>query len=322
MHRQSAPQNAAAGRLALTTLLRRKGRVLDAVSGTCRRSGTGCRRTIALVLDKLSARAASSQRWRCAGQAARIRKRLQTTSGGSRRRFNGSNGTSAPAAPSIGRSPVRSRSRRSRPRSHPTRRSWSSHSTVPSTTGSRSATSDLALLATLPTSSDGPAGRPPSISAMRRRSIVRWKRCDRCCGIPRAQVCARRRRRSTERSCAALPHLEGARHLLISPDAALNLVPFAALLDPTGRYLLETREISYLTSGRDLLRLQEPAVPGSRPLVVANPAFDSPTSSATAPPYPDRASVRSTFPARDSHRSPERRRRRMRSVGCCRTPRF
>ena len=35
-----------------------------------------------------------------------------------------------------------------------------------------------------------------------------------------------------------LPHLEGTRRLLISPDAALNLVPFAALLDPTGRYLL------------------------------------------------------------------------------------
>ena len=201
MYWQSAPQNATAERLALTTLLRRKGRVLDAVSGSLQTLRDRLSPDDRLVLDKLSGRAASSQRWRCAGQAVRIRKRLQTTSVGWRRRFNGSNGTSAPGAPSFGRSPVRSRSRRSKPRSRPTQRSWSSHSTARSTTGSRSATSDLALPATSPTSFDGRAGRPPSISAMRRQSIVRWKRCDRCCGIPGAQVLRAAAQGSTERSC-------------------------------------------------------------------------------------------------------------------------
>ena len=49
-----------------------------------------------------------------------------------------------------------------------------------------------------------------------------------------------------------------ARHLLISPDGPLNLVPFAALVDEKDNYLLEQYEISYVTSGRDLLRLKIP----------------------------------------------------------------
>jgi CHAT domain-containing protein/Tfp pilus assembly protein PilF len=45
------------------------------------------------------------------------------------------------------------------------------------------------------------------------------------------------------------------RRLLIAPDGLLNLVPFAALVDQQGRYLVERYSISYLTNGRDLLRL-------------------------------------------------------------------
>jgi CHAT domain-containing protein/Tfp pilus assembly protein PilF len=44
--------------------------------------------------------------------------------------------------------------------------------------------------------------------------------------------------------------------LLISPDGNLNLVPFDALVDEHQRFLVERYEISYLTSGRDLLRQQ------------------------------------------------------------------
>src|SRR6266511_1190276 len=46
------------------------------------------------------------------------------------------------------------------------------------------------------------------------------------------------------------------RRLLIAPDGSLNLIPFAALVDEQGRYLVERYSISYLVSGRDLLRLQ------------------------------------------------------------------
>src|SRR5262249_37259463 len=62
-------------------------------------------------------------------------------------------------------------------------------------------------------------------------------------------------------------------HLLISPDGALNLVPFAALVDERGRYLVERYSITYLTSGRDLLRLQVARKSKGSPLVVADPDF-------------------------------------------------
>ena len=45
-------------------------------------------------------------------------------------------------------------------------------------------------------------------------------------------------------------------HLLISPEGDLNLIPFEALKDQQDRYLIEKYSISYLTTGRDLLRLQ------------------------------------------------------------------
>ena len=66
--------------------------------------------------------------------------------------------------------------------------------------------------------------------------------------------------------------------LLISPDGALNLVPFAALVDEQNRYLIENYSIVYLTSGRDLLRMQVSRDDRSRPLVVANPSFGKPVT--------------------------------------------
>jgi CHAT domain-containing protein/Tfp pilus assembly protein PilF len=61
--------------------------------------------------------------------------------------------------------------------------------------------------------------------------------------------------------------------LLIAPDGSLNLIPFAALVDERNRYLIERYTISYLTSGRDLLRLQISRPSENAPMVVANPAF-------------------------------------------------
>jgi CHAT domain-containing protein len=71
------------------------------------------------------------------------------------------------------------------------------------------------------------------------------------------------------------------RHLLISPDGPLNLVPFAALVDESGRFLVERFTISYLTSGRDLLRLQAPRASRGGPVIVADPAFGEPAVNAT-----------------------------------------
>jgi CHAT domain-containing protein/tetratricopeptide (TPR) repeat protein len=65
------------------------------------------------------------------------------------------------------------------------------------------------------------------------------------------------------------------RRLLIAPDGSLNLIPFAALVDERYRYLIERYSISYLTSGRELLRLKTTQPSMNAPLVVADPTFDS-----------------------------------------------
>ncbi len=67
---------------------------------------------------------------------------------------------------------------------------------------------------------------------------------------------------------------EAPTHLVVSPDGALNLVPFGALADPAGRWLVQRFTFSYVTSGRDLLRLGVRVPPKSGPLVVADPDFD------------------------------------------------
>ncbi|HMX26720.1 MAG TPA: tetratricopeptide repeat protein, partial [Blastocatellia bacterium] len=61
--------------------------------------------------------------------------------------------------------------------------------------------------------------------------------------------------------------------VFLAPDGALNLLPFAAMADETGRYLIERYSFSYLTSGRDLLRLEVKQPNQQAALVVANPDF-------------------------------------------------
>ncbi|HLE62952.1 MAG TPA: CHAT domain-containing tetratricopeptide repeat protein [Pyrinomonadaceae bacterium] len=64
--------------------------------------------------------------------------------------------------------------------------------------------------------------------------------------------------------------------LLISADGELNLIPFGALVGEQGRYLIERYSFAYLTSGRDLLRMQVAHQSKSPPVVVADPAFGDP----------------------------------------------
>ena len=87
--------------------------------------------------------------------------------------------------------------------------------------------------------------------------------------------------------------------LLISPDGALNLVPFEALVDARGRYAIESFAIGYLTSGRDLLRLQVPRESQSGPLVIADPEFGEPGEPAASSRRSVRGQRRSITSARD-----------------------
>ena len=70
------------------------------------------------------------------------------------------------------------------------------------------------------------------------------------------------------------PHLGSRTDILISPDGQLNLLPFEILYSPDGKYLIEKYGMSYLSSGRDLLRFKKKHKPSDRALVLADPDFD------------------------------------------------
>jgi len=76
--------------------------------------------------------------------------------------------------------------------------------------------------------------------------------------------------------------LGDATQLLISPDGELNLIPFQALVDEQGSYLLQRYSFAYLTSGRDLLRMRVVQASRSNPVVVADPTFGEPGASLMA----------------------------------------
>lgn len=78
------------------------------------------------------------------------------------------------------------------------------------------------------------------------------------------------------------PLLAGKTRVLVSADGALSLVPFAAFVDENGKYLVESLDISYLTSGRDMLRLARQGPPRHGALVVADPAFGPRASTESA----------------------------------------
>ncbi|MBC7932918.1 MAG: tetratricopeptide repeat protein [Rubrivivax sp.] len=77
--------------------------------------------------------------------------------------------------------------------------------------------------------------------------------------------------------------LGATRRIFLAPDGALNLIPFAALVDERGRYLVEDYSITYLTSGRDLLRLQVSGAGSESSLIFADPVFDARKPSAGSP---------------------------------------
>ncbi|WP_299485224.1 tetratricopeptide repeat protein [Acaryochloris sp. IP29b_bin.137] len=70
------------------------------------------------------------------------------------------------------------------------------------------------------------------------------------------------------------PYLQSAEHLLIAPDGPLNLIPFEALVDSQNQYLVQTHQLTYFSSGRDLLRLSDPIPETQEVLVMANPDYN------------------------------------------------
>jgi tetratricopeptide (TPR) repeat protein len=60
---------------------------------------------------------------------------------------------------------------------------------------------------------------------------------------------------------------------IVSPDGELNFLSFATLLDPEQRFVAEKYSINYVTSGRDLLRVPQPAL-SKQVIVMADPKFN------------------------------------------------
>ncbi|MFM6570621.1 MAG: tetratricopeptide repeat protein [Microcystis panniformis] len=89
--------------------------------------------------------------------------------------------------------------------------------------------------------------------------------------IPQLQASARQ---LDEKLMQPIRQLLGnTRTILLSPDAALNLIPFEALVDENNQYLVENYHITYLTSGRDLLRLKDKFASQQPPIIMADPFY-------------------------------------------------
>jgi CHAT domain-containing protein len=101
-------------------------------------------------------------------------------------------------------------------------------------------------------------------------------------GLPPALVRRHARAVYDQLFAPIAPLLEGVEMLLLAPEGQLNLIPFGALVDASDRYLIERFTLTYLTSGRDLLRLAAPRSSRSTSLVVAAPDYDASLRMASA----------------------------------------
>jgi len=64
-------------------------------------------------------------------------------------------------------------------------------------------------------------------------------------------------------------------HLIVCPDGQLSRLPFEML--PVGnKFLIEEKNISYVTSGREIVRIASPksSVHSSKSLIMGNPDFN------------------------------------------------
>ncbi|MGH9838206.1 MAG: CHAT domain-containing protein [Blastocatellia bacterium] len=283
LHVRSAPADSQAGRLALTVILQRKGRALDAMS------------------DQLSAlrRHISPQNRELFDELASVRTQLATLQFGS---------TGAKLAPEALRSRIDSLKTRERELEDKiSRRSVEFHAqsqpiTLETMQAAISAGTALVEFAVyrpvdVKTPKGGPAqyvayaltsqGEPRYVelgeTATIDKAVEDLREALSCpqkrdCTIVLDEVIKRARKLDGLVMQPVRKLLGDTKHILISPDGALNLIPFAALVDEQGEYLIKRYAITYLTSGRDLLRLQIARESKSVPLVVADPIFGEPAT--------------------------------------------
>jgi len=276
LHVREAPERPEALRLAITTILQRKGRVLDAMSdslASVRRSLAPQDRSLLDALNDTTSRLASlvlngSQRPNRAEYDSQIKQLEQE---------------------------------REKLESEVSRRSvgfYQAGQTITLADIQAAVPADAAAIEFAiyrPFNSKAPtraAYGPPRYVAyvIRHDGDVRWKELGDAKAIDGAiqdlRAALRDPKRTDVRSLARTVEqlvieplgsaLNGVSRLLVSPDGALNLIPFEALVNNQNQYLLQAYSINYLSSGRDLLRLRLPRSPKSAPLVLTNPLFGEP----------------------------------------------
>ncbi|HKO61847.1 MAG TPA: tetratricopeptide repeat protein [Pyrinomonadaceae bacterium] len=69
--------------------------------------------------------------------------------------------------------------------------------------------------------------------------------------------------------------IAGASRVLLSPDSELNLIPFGALVDEHNQYLIERYSFTYLTSGRDLVRMGMEIPDRGTPILIGDAQYDA-----------------------------------------------
>ena len=277
LHVQSAPNDQAARRLALTTILRRKGRALDAIAdsiGALRRrlnaqdralldQLTDTRSRLATLVLGAPGKASLAQHRAeiksLEEQAEKLEAQISTRSAEFRVRAQPVTLESVQAAIPPGAALVEFLSYY---QYNAKRNEWGSRSYVAYVLGNQgeSAWVDLGEAAEI----------DKAVNEL--RAVLR-KDGDKPLSDIEREVKPKARLLDQKIMQPVRKLLGGKSTLLLSPDGALNLIPFAALVDEQGKYLVESHSLTYLTTGRDLLRLQTKIENKQGAAVFANPDF-------------------------------------------------
>jgi len=277
LHFGLARQEPTTGALAALVLLQRKGRILDAVSGGLTALRQRFDVTDQRLLDRLNATTAQLAKLALDGPQ-------KSDVDGYRRRLSGLEDERERLEAEMSE-----RSAEFRAQSQPV-----SLAAVQAAIPPHAALIEFAVYRpfdpTAEMNTEAYGERRYAVCVMRRDDDVQWKDLGKAreidLGIDQLRRALRDPKRSDVRDLARLVDeqvmrpiralIGDADQLLVSPDSDLSLIPFEALVDEHGRYLVERYAVTYLTSGRDLLRLQVARTSKNVPVVIADPSFGEP----------------------------------------------
>lgn len=63
-------------------------------------------------------------------------------------------------------------------------------------------------------------------------------------------------------------------HLIIAPDGEISRIPFEALVSPEGKFVVESYQVSYLTTSREILNFTDQSSGNTAAVIVADPDYN------------------------------------------------